>query len=844
MILTRYMLREVRRRPGRSVLTLLGIVIGVQALVAIPLTLQSMRQAQRGVFEALAGKAALEVVPCGQGGFSPDIGPALESVSGVTAAVPAIQSTAAIQGSSGPVPVTALGVEMSRDDRARDYVVRRGKLLTDDAQVLLEQGFAESLGLNVGATLQLLSPSGATELRVTGLLAPRGVAAVNGGAVAIMPLATAQRLHRLEGQINSLDLVLADGADREQVAQEVSRRLPAGLTVQVPASRAALAQETLANTELMLTALSVTSLVAGAFVILNSFLMSLGERRRSLAILRSLGATRRQVTHLLLSEALALGVIGTIIGIPLGLAAAWAMTRMMAQFSDPVVPQLRLSAGPLVLAALVGPGVALLSTYFPARTAGRRSPLAELSGRPETKSSGAMHARRWSGYLGLGLLTVFALIFIAILTGRLSNATLAILMPVSMALVLVGSALAVPVALGPLWHVVERLLRPILGIEASLAIRQLRRHPTRTSLVVGVLLISVMLSSGFGNAILNSLRNTREWMVRTFANLDFLVVPTALSGTEFLPVTMPEGCADRIADLEGVHHVGKGTVFATRAAGQQVIVFARTCAPGEDPGFRIVGGDEDKVRAGLRRGEVVIGTGLAQRAQLQPGDQISIETRRGPRSFRITGLTPEYTAGGLLVLVEWDRARQLFDMQGVRYIYVVADPDDRAGVERSLRDFCNAHRLIVYSRTSFTSTCDRMIAGVINSACVLLALVFVVASLGVTNCVTMNALEQTRELGILRAIAMKRRQVFRMFIAQALAIGVISTIPGILLGVLVSYAAVRTHLAIAGARIAYVLEPTLLLGCAAMAVGVAVLASLPAARRAARLTITRALQYE
>lgn len=685
MILTSYTVRELRRRPGRTVLTLLGIVIGVQALVAIPLTIQTTRHTNRSLFEGMTGRAALEVVPFGQGGFAPGLAVDMEEVEAVSAAVSVIQSTAAIWGPSGLIPVMTLGIDLDRDSEVRDYTLKRGSFLTGDGQVLLEGSVAESLGFDVGSTLRLLAPSGTTQLEVVGLLEPRGAAAVSAGAVAIMPLATSQQLYRLDGQVNSLNLVLAEGADPDEVALAVAGRLPPGLTVQIPAARATLAQETLVNTERMLAILSVGSLVAGAFVILNSFLMNLGERRRSLAILRSLGATSKQVTRLLFAEAIALSVIGTAVGMPLGLAAAFVMTRLMAQFSGPVVPQLQLTAGPFVLAGLLGPGVAMLTTYPPARNAGRRSPLAELRQRPGAGSAREVRLRRWPGYVGLGMLASFALVYVTILGGWLPGEMFIYVLPVGMVFTLVGCALAIPIALKPLSQLAEQLLRPVLGIEASLAIRQLRRHPTRTSLVVGVLTISVILSTGYGNAILNSVRDARTWMLRIFANVDFLVIPTALSGTELLPVSMPEEYADRVGEIAGVRRVGMGNLFASRAEGYPVQVFARTCGPGEDPGFRFVGGDEEAIRQGLRRGEVVIGTALGQRAGLEPGDQISIETREGVREFTIAGLTPEYSAGGLLVLVEWDYAKQYFDLEGVRYIYVVAQPDDRSGVEQRLR---------------------------------------------------------------------------------------------------------------------------------------------------------------
>ena len=333
-------------------------------------------------------------------------------------------------------------------------------------------------------------------------------------------------------------------------------------------------------------------------------------------------------------------------------------------------------------------------------------------------------------------------------------------------------------------------------------------------------------------------------MVRVFASIDFLVIPTALTGTEFLPVSMPEAYAERVSEIEGVRRVGMGNLFASRAEGYPVQVFARTCGPGEDPGFRLVGGNEEEIRQRLRRGEVVIGTTLGQRAGLGPGDRISMTTRAGIREFTIAGLTPEYSAGGLVVLIEWDYAKEYFELEGVRYIYVTAVPQARLGVDQRLRAFATEHQLLVHSRADFTATCDEMIAGAIASAWVLLGLVFVVASLGITNCVTMNVLEQTRELGVLRAVAMKRRQVCKMILTQALAIGVISTLPGAILGALLGYAVSNATYAIVGLHIPYVLEPGLLIGGVFVALVVAVLASLPPARRAGRLSIVRALQYE
>ncbi|TMQ33052.1 MAG: FtsX-like permease family protein [Planctomycetota bacterium] len=307
--LWKYSAREVRRRPGRSILTLLGIVFGVAAIVAITITTSTTHTAFRSMFEAVAGRAALEVVPSGQGGFDAHVLAAVRAVDGVQAAVPVVQTPAVLLGARGGAGVLVLGIDPRADQQVRTYELREGRLLDDTDGLLLEAGFAQAQGVSLGQRVRLMTPAAesggilAAPLPVVGLLELDGAATFNGGAVAFMPLATAQRSFGFHERINSIQIVLAEGADAATVQALLQPNLPAGLSVQAPASRGGLAQDSLLSTELGLGSLSVVSLVAGAFVILNAFLMNLGERRRQFAILRALGATRRQVTRLLLREA-------------------------------------------------------------------------------------------------------------------------------------------------------------------------------------------------------------------------------------------------------------------------------------------------------------------------------------------------------------------------------------------------------------------------------------------------------------------------------------------------------------------------------------------------------------
>src|SRR5262245_24669714 len=327
--LWKYTTREVQRRPGRTLMTLAGIVIGVASVVATIATTRATRRSYRAMHEAVGGRAALEVVAPGGGGFDPGaVYEAVSKLNDVEAAVGVIQTRAGLVEGGGITPVLVLGADPERDRAARTYRVTAGRGLGDGDGVLLVENFARQHGRGPGDTVRLGTLTRLAELPGVGLLEARGPALFNGGAFVLMPLATAQRLFDLPGQVNSVHLVLAEDADTGRVEGSVRDRLPAGLTVQAPAERAALGREGINSIDRLLDCLSVVSLVGGAFVILNSFLMNLGERRRQLAILRALGTTRRQVTRLLLREAVLLGGAGKVLGMGAGVVLGQGLVRV------------------------------------------------------------------------------------------------------------------------------------------------------------------------------------------------------------------------------------------------------------------------------------------------------------------------------------------------------------------------------------------------------------------------------------------------------------------------------------------------------------------------------------
>ena len=817
--------RELSRRPYWTLLTLCGVAVGVAVLVGSLSSIGAARGAYRELFECAGGKEALEVVAQGRAGFDSGFAAALEAIPGVRAVRPRIVASVALADTSGAAPALVFGLDVGAEEFS-------GSPFGCAEGVWLDSRTAAARGWVPGMALPLWTPSGPVTISLKGTVAPHGQAATAGVAVLYMPLATAQRIFALPGQVNSVEVILTDGADPVQVERVVSARLPAGLILQPPGRRGALSRSTLLVVEHGLSALALVALVAAGFVVLNTVLLNLTERRGQFALLRALGATERQVRHLLLREAAVLGLAGAALGTGTGMVLSLGLTHALQGFLGVALPRPNLSLWAAIVALIASVGLSLIAALAAARRAGRRPPLQDLLSARGTNGDESPGRGR---SIRLALLGVAAILDTGLCLGWWRGAPGAALLAPGVACLLVGCSLSFPLVLTPILGACGRLLRRLQGIEGRLAECQVLRRPMRTGLTAGVLFLASASAVGFGHWMVNSLHDLRQWYGRAVV-ADCLVRGSMPDSCFLLTTALPEALAEQLGELPGVGRVDKISFVPAEVNGEPALVLARTFAEDQPLALDLRAGAPADVRSGLQRGDTVLGGSLALRLGVGVGDEVQLQARQGPVPLRVVGIVTEYAAGGDALYLEWRRADSLLCLPGVDAFLVSALPESRQAFVQPLRDFCGQQHLVFQSNEDLRGLIDDLLARVTGSLWALVALTFAVAALGVVNTLAMNVLEQARELGVLRSLGMTSRQARAVVLLQALLIGLASLVPGAAAGIGLAALINRTTNVVFGQQIHFVVNLRLTCGCLAAGLAITALAALAPAAQAARLS--------
>jgi putative ABC transport system permease protein len=765
----------------------------------------------------------------------------VRQVAGVAAADGATSDRAGIAGGDGKLLGGRAGLAIGYPPDAAlaaAYPVRQGRAPAGPTQVAVDAATAAQQGYHVGDRIRVVAGGRARPFTISGII---GFGQADGPGVVSMVAfdpATAQRLYDRHGTYDEIDLKAAAGVTPGTLRGRVAGVLPSGYEAVTAASAAATQASDLRGQISFLTngllAFALISLFVGAFIIWNTFSILVAQRTRELALLRALGASRRQVLRSVLVEAAVLGLVASLAGLGLGVLAAAGLQALLRGASiDLPSTGLDLPAGSAALAVGTGVLITLLVAFAPARKATVIAPIAALrTTAPAVRTFSARRLASGAAVTAAGMLALLVGLF-----GRTGAGS--VLVGGGALAAFIGVTVLSPLFAKQLAGAIGAPLRRLPGRTGVLACDNAMRNPSRTAATAAALMVGLALVAA--SAVLDaSLKHAADQAIDQGTLADLYVQPADPDSG------LDPALARTIAAQPGVAAAGEVRETEGAIAGTS---FQKV--DGVDPAT--IGQVADlKVRAGSVAalddaiGNVLVATGAARSHHWTVGSTVPVELdkSKGAGTLRVAGTFAGKGSFGdfLISLASYD---QITGQPTDTLVMVKAAPGTGVGALKTrINGMLGAYPgAKVLDQAGFKQATAATLDQILNLLVALLALAVIIALLGIVNTLALSVVERTRELGLLRAIGMRRAQVGAMVAGEAMIIAVFGAILGIVLGVGLGSALAAALTRGNGATVVAIPGAQLLVyGIGAGIAGI--LAAIAPARRAAKLNVLTAIASE
>lgn len=829
--------RALLRHPVLLALNILSIALGVAVFLAIQMANRGASASFRAGIDLVAGRANLEI----RGNLDENLLPKIAALDGVRAATPLVEGVVTFPKHPGEY-LRVIGVDPFSGDELRTFEllnVDRDRLdletwLRDPDAIAVTPDFTRKVLPKVGPALEVLAGAASRTLRPRFVIQP--AASSGDPRIAAMDIGWAQELLDSRGRLSAI-LLLVEPARLDAVTAQIRRLVPADARIESPSQRGRQIEAMLGAFQLNLTALSLVSVLVGAFLIYNALSASVVRRRREIGILRATGATRGEVRLLFLGEAAVAGIVGTMAGILLAVPLASVLSAPVAQtvrnlYILTSIEGLALSPGQIAEALAVGLVTAIVAAWLPADEAARMPPAAAL--RPDVTATTRQPrpSRRWT-ITGLALLAAAALF--GAITLRFHLPALGFL---SAFAVLAGFSLLASRLIYAATSALRRAPRHLRLAAANLA---QSRH--RNAVTVAALAAAIAMTVSVSVMIHSFRASVNDWIDATLQ--DDLFIGLAANEAGPAASALPAAVVPWLRQQPGVAHL------ATRA--DQVIHFREertdfAIITGERPfSLRFIGDAGKAFREFAQPGAVAVSEPFARRFRVERGDRIELLLPAGRVMFRVAGVFQDYARNGGLVIMkraDYERHGGAFRPQAAAVTLANGESLDRF-TERFRERFDDAGQFSVYSNRALRARIFEIFNETFTVTLVLRAIAIAVAAAGVTLALLILATERTREIGVLRAIGASRIQVMGLFLREAGLLGLIAsalgTVSGAALAMVLTWV---VNKAFFGWTIPLSYPAGLLLATPFWIVPVAILAAVLPAWRAAGIPPATAVRFE
>jgi putative ABC transport system permease protein len=845
--MVRVTMRNLLARKLRLALSAFAIVLGVAFVSGSFIFTDALGGAFNGIIKGTT--ADVEVAPKGAGSFTAQQDTRTIAASVVRRLAKLPQTAAAhgvdqvqgvyvigangkLVGGNGP-PGLAFNYGTTRAITG-DQIIRltSGQLPSGMGEVALDESTAEKAGYSLGDRVTLVTPGKQPLMHatLTGLVHFGSSGGLVGATLTIYDQTAIQQLFFGGRDVfTGVSLTAADGVSQDQLAKAANKVLPPDVRARSGDAVAKENQDAIGkalgfiNTFLLVFA--AVAMVVGTFLIINTFSILVAQRSRELALLRAMGASKGQVNRSVLTEAFVVGLIGSTIGIGLGYLLALGLRALFAVIGlDLGSATFPLKPRTIAVSYAVGVVVTMIAAYLPARRAARIAPVAAMRDEvalPESSLRRRMIAGASSVLVGIALMVAGF---------RGSGGTGLLLIGGGMLLILVGVALMSPVLGRPVILALGALFRRVFGTVGALATQNSLRNPRRTAatasaLMIGLTLVALMSILG------QSAKASTDKAINDTLTADF-VVSNAV-GTPF-----STGIADRIRQIPGVQTVAQFRSAVGKIDGDQVFLGAA------DP-TALAQALKVKMSAGamsdLANSAILVDKNTASSHHYALGDQVALRLQAGVQKLTVAGVFSASAAVPANYLVTLDTLRKGGLQPADSLLFITKSPGaETAAIDAQIAQVIKGLPTVTLkNQQEFADEQSQQINTFLYIIYALLGLAIIIAVLGIVNTLALSVIERTREVGLLRAVGLSRRQLRRMVRLESVAIAVLGAVLGVIMGVafgIVLQRAIADQgidvLSIPGLQLAFFVLVAALVG---------VLAAVLPARRAARLNVLDAI---
>jgi putative ABC transport system permease protein len=659
-----------------------------------------------------------------------------------------------------------LGVSFDPDQQLSSLHLIAGGPPAAASDVVMDAGTAQKYDFSVGQQVRILT-AGATQTFTISGIAEFGTANnLAGATLAAFTLPTAQAIAQEPGKLDDINVLTAPGADKSAVQRAIAKVLPPG--VQVVTGQTVVNESTDSVNQALgffstaLLVFAFISLFVGAFTIFNTFSIIVGQRTRELALLRIVGANRRQVFRSVLGEAAITGLVSSVIGLALGVLAAIGLEALLSGFGITLPPgSLVFEPRTAIVGLLVGVGVTVLSALGPARGAVRIPPVAAL----DDRRSGPTASLRRRFIAG----TALALAGVILLALGLAKPAIA-LVGIGAVCIFLGTATLAPAIARPVSSVIGRPLARLLGEPGKLGRENSMRSPRRTAqtasaLMVGLALVAAM--SVFGASVSRSATSSADQAI----NADLIVSATGSGELSNAAASI----ASHVPGVTASSNVYQGQFEFQNALTQLTAVSTDNLAATVN--LRMTSGTS----AALAQGELLIDSTTAQNKHLAVGDTVPARfALTGKTTLRIGGIfQTNALIGSYLVGSGYFVSHYTTRPPGALLLRTNGSTATDNAVTSALAPFPNIQ---VQTKAQFEQSQVSAVNQILGLVYALLALAVIIALIGIVNTLMLSVFERTREIGLLRAVGMRRRQVRTMIRSEAVILAIFGAIIGIIIG--------------------------------------------------------------